>query len=227
MDRRDFLKSGFLFSGLLANRTPFLNHNDDIDLITDALEKQASLSFSSPAVFKFSSIQKELIRNIYENEKILIVKSRQMGMSTILRAVNELDERQLALHSSLHFNAKHYCDFTWHTYPSHAKAFNLVSGVDEELSNAQIILDDYNCYPTRHRYRNLFQSVIERQNIKHCVIAGSIDNYGNMKWAYDNAERYGYKIFVYPYDKTNFKMENLAVDMTQEAWRREFECKFS
>jgi len=231
MQRRDFLKTSALSSGLFLSNNLFNNSHQpkDIDLIIDAIEKQASLSYvpvssESPKVFKLYDFQKEIIRNIYENEQVIIIKSRQIGMSTILRAIVEINEKQFVNSSKYHFDLKYYLGLR------HDR--NIFRRVGDESSVKNIskgekamgVIDEniaVICNPS---------ALMPLPYIK-TVIAGSIDGQGRMKWVYDNAEKYGYKVFVYPYYKTTPSLERCFLyfkkNLSKKHWQQEFECKFS
>lgn len=208
MIRRDFLTT--LLSSNLFNLFKF---ESDADKLIGKIEKETIYdSFLGDVPFKLYEYQKNIIRQICENDKVIFLKARQIGITTLLDAY--------ARHTDIDYksNAKHAAPRAYkYTY----------------FSENQAIAEEINFEPRRWQ-PNAFKKIINNLEKKEkIVIAGSVDPYGNMKWAKDNAKKYGFKFFTYTINDCKHEWDAKKIErlnylkslVTYPIWAKEMECK--
>lgn len=195
MERRDFLKTTVEASASLG-LMPF-KFDSDYDKLLKNLERSTIYDPCLGTIpFKPYNYQKKILRQIYDHNKVIFLKARQIGITTLFKnsGITEHQHR------------------TFYVETSFEKT------VAEEINFL-------------HSFTQ-FQNLIINSGDKKTIIAGSVDNNGNMKWASENAHKYGFKFFIYnihdcwhEYGKEKInQIEEHKNILTKEIWNQEYEC---
>lgn len=208
MIRRDFLTT--LLSSSLFNLFKF---ESDADKLIGKIEKETLFDpVLGEIPFKLYEYQKKIIRQICENDKVIFLKARQIGITTLLDSY--------ARHTDIDYksNAKRAAPRAYNTY----------------FSENKIIAQEINFIkPQIHTNLISFKEIIAKSEKEKIIIAGSVDPYGNMKWAKDNAKKYGFKFFTYTINdckhewdaKKIERLNYLKSSRIYQIWAEEMECK--
>lgn len=218
MIRRDFLNS--LLSSSLLN---LLKSEKDADKLINRIEKE---TIHDPVLgeipYKLYEYQKNIIRQICENDRVIFLKARQIGMTTLLDAYarhTDIDYKHNAPEciNGLHTVNEKYVLRSWYKY----------------YTENQIIAQEINFFkPQMHTFTISFKEIITRSEKEKIIIAGSVDPHGNMKWAKANAKRYGFKFFTYTINdckhewdyKKIKRFDDIKHTQNKQIWSEEMEC---
>ena len=219
MFRRDFLKiaSSLSLFGCFNSQN---YHNSEYQSLLSRAEKSSRIDPVLGVVpLKLYNYQKNMLRQICENDKVIFVNARQTGKSTVLNLYKDhfmgekmTSRRPYSIRTALVKRHQSY-----HSYHS------------LETYDDTIVGDEVNFWDQK-----TFKGIIENnQNSKKKIIfAGSVDPQGNMKWAVEHAKKYGFKVFTYtiydcwdewPHCKVESFKEYKGV-AGSKYWAEEMEC---
>ena len=193
MNRRNFIKTT---SGALAS-LPFIPKLFGITPVSDELKdlyaflesktiKQYAIWDDIP--FKLYPFQKEILKTIHENDKVVIVKARQIGGTTLLSGYGAwADTTNRGLYLPFCSSSCMY---------EHFSRLGRSFGRYSSGKYVGLMLDEYNYSPH-------FENVIKNSDLsKHCkklIVVGTPDKQGRLKKFVDTHPEF--KVVYYPVTK--------------------------
>ncbi len=211
MFRRDFLKvaSSFSLFGCFNSQN---YRNSEYQSLLSSAEKSSRIDPVLGVVpLKLYNYQKNMLRQICENDKVIFVNARQTGKSTLLNLYKD------------HFMEGYKPGKNWQR--TRGRFYSL------EANDNTIVGDEVNRWDQNPmvKFKNIIKNHSKKEKI---ILAGSVDRHGNMKWAVENAKKYGFKVFTYtiydcwdewPIDVSD-RLKNLRDSHGREFWAKEMEC---
>ena len=174
--------------------------------------------------FKLYPYQKKILKAIHENDKLLIVKARQIGMTNLLAAYAAWLSNKTPTCISVYPSFTNY----QRDFKTRLDKFGAINGYENP-----------NKYTKYHVLRYFDESLFKQElswgrgfkdfpNQK-TIVCNSIDSNGHVK---EFIEKHtDWKILYYPYNKCKdaFKyrdIKSIKKTIGETSWKREFECKF-
>jgi hypothetical protein len=222
MNRRNFLKISGLGVGVasLFGWNLFKKRTELEDLYA-YLESHTILDpMRGEVPFKLYPYQKQILKHIHENDRVLIVKARQIGMTTLLAGyIRWLDSPLYVYHGpndSLErcFDKEYYNNFR---QPNERRSHKFYCVFDE-------------C-----NFKTVPLPYVPIKSVEKLIIAGTPDTKGHLKWVVDRKDEIGLKVFRYSvydchpmWDKKSIKHEKEVYNIccSENTFERELEAKF-
>lgn len=225
MNRKQFL--GTIFGSIIAIPTLFgitsdknkvnskLNRVDsELQDLYDYLERQTINNlFKGKIPFKLYPYQKQILKQIHENDKVIIVKARQIGMTTLLTGYMAWKHDRIR-------NYKYNSFDTMMDVRRNGTLFYRSYYKFKDETQSVCITDELN-YKT---------TPLPNLSYKKNIIVGTPDPMGNLKWIVDRKDEYGFKVFTYTVNDCpevwgTYKIDN-AKRLMPEYVDKELYCKF-
>lgn len=181
MTRRDFIKItalGLGGSGLVS--WDLFKKKSELEDLYAYLESHLLYPRGGKVPFKLYPFQKQILKQIHENDKVVIVKARRIGMTTLLAGYMKW-KSGLYQYDSCNFQMNRHFNQTLSEFRENNKR------VDQKF---HMIYDEYN-------HKNIPLPYIRIRNIEKLIIVGTPDVKGNLKYIIDNKDKIGIKVFTY------------------------------
>lgn len=218
MNRRNFLKIGSLVLGGTAffSGWNFFRRKTELEDLYAYLESHTIVEpLKGRVPFKLYPYQKEILKNIHENDKVVIVKARQIGMTTLLAGY-------------LSWRNDPYRYYTI----NEGMAKNFRERFDEFVKQSDKGKFDKPCHV-------LDEINLDRIPLPHLtnktIIVGTPDGFGNLKFVVNRKDLFELKVFTYSaydcYPKWNREQINSNREISgyyvnEDSFMREVEAKF-
>lgn len=218
MNRRNFIKVGTITLGISALPIwNFLKKKTELEDLYDYLESHTILHPTRGNIpFKLYPHQKEILKNIHENDRVVIVKSRQIGVTTLLAGYMKW---RYGLYNYRYMSGS----FEMNKY--FENTISKFSNVKKHSDGICSVYDEYN-------YRKI---PIMPGGIEKIIITGTPDSKGNLKHLVDWKDFFGLKVFTYSAyncypmwdrEQINLNREISGYYVNEKAFMREVEAKF-
>jgi hypothetical protein len=155
-------------------------------------------------------------KQIHENDKVIFVKARQIGMTTLLAGYVKWVNNSLYSYNGItNMEDSHF-----------KKIFRSFS------NEKKIINDKYHYMFDEHNYKQIPLPYTPIKDCEKLIIAGTPDPEGNLKWVVDRKDELGFKVFTYTandcYPKWTKRgmMQFVSSPDIDKYIAREVHCKF-
>lgn len=183
MNRRNFLKNGSVVLGgvTVFSDWNFVKRKSELEDLYSYLESHTILTpLKGKVPFKLYPHQKKILKHIHENDKVVIVKARQIGMTTLLAGYLQWRNGLYDCHT---------CSLDMNEYFEQAKT-NFFRNQKRKDFDYCFAYDEYN-------YKGIPIPYTPIKNVEKLIIVGTPDRNGNLKYVVDNKDRFGLKVFTY------------------------------
>lgn len=216
MNRRNFLKIGSLVLGgtALFSGWNFFRRRTELEDLYAYLESHTVRNpFEGNVSFKLYPYQKEILKNIHENDKVVIVKARQIGMTTLLAGY-----------------------LSWRNDPY--RYYTINEGMAKDFKE---IFDRFVKQSDKGKFDKpchvLDEANLDRIPLPHLtnktIIVGTPDGFGNLKFVVDRKNLFGLKVFTYSandcfpmYNEKKLEIVRWGYNNETENFQRDVEAKF-
>lgn len=218
MNRRHFIKVGTVTIGISALPIwNFLKKKTELEDLYDYLESHTILHpIRGNIPFKLYPHQKKILKHIHENDNVVIVKARQIGMTTLLAGYLSW---RCGKYNYRYMTGSHEMN----------KDFEYLKS---KFLNVRKHGDSICCVYDEYNYSKI---PIMPGGVEKIIIAGTPDYTGNLKHLVDWKDFFGLKVFTYSaYDcypmwdkkRINFNREISGYYCNENSFMREVEAKF-
>jgi hypothetical protein len=173
--------------------------------------------------FRLHPYQKQILKYIHENDKIIFVKARQIGMTSLLAAYQSWGNS--------------YGGYNSPNSDMNDNYLTLIKNFTNTKNKSDVFYycaDELNfCDSNKFKYFvDMTNELTSTNTFKYkIIVAGSIDKNNNLKWLIDNKDKYGFKVFKYS-AKDCFpmwnqeKIQRMYQLNSNDVMNREMDCKF-
>ena len=218
ISRRKFINVGTLSLGISALPIcNFLKKKTELEDLYDYMESHTVLHpLKGEVPFKLYPHHKRILKNIHENDKVVIVKARQIGMTTLLAG----------------YMRWRYGLYNYRYFSGSFERNNHFENKIAKFSNVKIPDNSICCVCDEY---NLFKIPIIPEGVKKVIITGTPDYNGNLKYIVDRKDLFGFKVFTYSahdcypmWDKNKIDLvKNVYYKhMNDNYFKRDLEAKF-
>jgi hypothetical protein len=172
--------------------------------------------------FKLHPYQKRILKAIHDNNTLIIVKCRQIGMTNLLAAYAAAISRMNYIN----------IEYVSHNRISRKNFFKRLVGFGYITPPKNINCPTYFLYDEANFNRNLYDNDITDNMDSYrgdkFIFCGSVDKYGLMAGMIAGSPHWKHMIFPYSKCKDAFSfrnMKDIKDSIGKECWAREFECK--
>jgi hypothetical protein len=217
MNRRHFIKVGTITLGISALPIwNFLKKKTELEDLYDYLESHTIFHSTRGNIsFKLHPHQKEILKNIHENDRVVITKARQIGMTTLLAGYLSWRNDPYRYYSANQGMTEYF-----------KKTFDrFVKRSDNgKFGKSCYILDEVN-----------FDRIPLPHLTNKTIIVGTPDHKGNLKFVVDRKDFFGLKVFTYSAYDCYPMWNDDSIDIhrqfsnhfnDEESFVREIEAKF-
>jgi len=212
MNRRSFFKTIALtaasapFWGMKLKAKTFQSELDDL---YSYIESTKIYTPDGIVPFKLFPFQKEILKHIHENDRVFIIKARQIGMTSLLAGYTnwtfKKKKLQLTYLAPSTYSANDFYNRTTRSKPleiAKDDEYRLVMMDEMNFDN-----DVYHGIPLICDYMAMFDEFVFGSDVwkvpphpagGKVIVAGSIDNYGIMEDAFGLAYARKWKLLCYP-----------------------------
>lgn len=216
MNRRHFIKVGTITLGISALPIwNFLKKKTELEDLYDYLESHTILHPTKGNIpFKLYPHQKEILKNIHENDRVVIVKARQIGVTILLAGYLRWSSNYNFEYNSVNENMERYFINKYYSFNENKS----------DINKRCCVYDEFN-----------FKTIPLPHLTNKTIIVGTPDHEGNLKFIVDRKDLFGLKVFTYSaydcYPMWNRKQINLNREISgyycnENSFVREVEAKF-
>lgn len=216
MNRRHFIKVGTITLGISALPIwNFLKKKTELEDLYDYLESHTILHPTRGNIpFKLYPHQKEILKNIHENDRVVIVKSRRIGVTTLLAGYLRWSSNYNFEYNSVNENMERHFIEKYYSFNENKS----------DINKRCCVYDEFN-----------FKTIPLPHLTNKTIIVGTPDHKGNLKFVVDRKDFFGLKVFTYSaYDcypmwdreQINLNREISGYYCNENSFMREVEAKF-
>lgn len=222
MNRRSFFKSVSLTLAAIPflGFTRYAKQLELDDLYRYVESKTVNHPIHGQIPYKLLPYQREILKAIHENDNLIIVKGRQIGMTTMLAAyASWLSHRRPIWH--YYGGCNRWCDRDYN------QLIQRFDPAEFDMKSGAFQL----CFHDERHYHCRSMGIPTHPNRKN-VVCGTIDKEGVLKKFIDHSAQSDWKVLYYPVSKCrgawdSGRIARVRPYSTNREWAREMECQFT